>query len=171
VGKAAEITMAKQDTPMTRGVRLLLDRKVQFGVHLYPYEAHGGTSNAATSLGVPEHAVIKTLVMEAEGGRPFLVLMHGDREVSTKNLARALGVKAVAPCPVEKAERVTGYQVGGISPFGTRQPMAVYVEESILALERIYVNGGKRGFLVEIAPNDLKRILTIVHEVQVAIVP
>jgi Cys-tRNA(Pro) deacylase len=117
---------------------------------------------------VDEHAVIKTLVMEPDGGRPFLILMHGDREVSTKNLARALSAKAVTPCATDKAERVTGYQVGGISPFGTRQPLPVYVQASILALPRIYINGGKRGFLVEMTVADLRRILPVL-EVDVAV--
>lgn len=162
--------MAKPDYPVTPAIHLLRGKKVAFTPHLYPYAEHGGTRHAAECLGVDEHAVIKTLVMEPDGGKPLLVLMHGDREVSTKNLARALGVKAVAPCAIEKAERVTGYQVGGISPFGTRQPLPVYVEASILLLERLYINGGKRGFLVELAPADLRKALTL-REVEVAILP
>lgn len=160
--------MTRSDYPMTRGVRMLMEKRVAFVPHLYPYAEHGGTRHAATCLGADEHCVIKTLVMEPDGGRPFLVLMHGDREVSTKMLARVLGVKTVTPCSTEKAERVTGYQVGGISPFGTRQPMPVCVEASILGLERIYINGGKRGFLVEVAPADLSKVLQL-REVRVAI--
>jgi Cys-tRNA(Pro) deacylase len=153
--------MSGSDYPMTRGVRALLEKKVAFVPHMYAYEEHGGTERAARSLGVDEHAVIKTLVMEPEGGKPFLVLMHGDRDVSTKALARALSVKAVGPCTIEKAERVTGYQVGGISPFGTRQPLPVIVEQTVMELNRIYINGGKRGFLVEIAPADLGRVVQV----------
>ena len=162
--------MGKSDYPMTRGARLLRSKMIAFVPHIYAYEAHGGTRHAAACLSVNEHVVIKTLVMEPAGGKPLLVLMHGDREVSTKNLARALGVKSVTPCEMEKAERVTGYQVGGISPFGTRQPLRVYVEQSVLTLERIYINGGKRGFLVEIAPADLRKAFRV-QEVEIAIVP
>lgn len=162
--------MSKRDYPMTRGVRLLQSKKVAFTPRLYPYEEHGGTRHAAEALEIDEHAVIKTLVMEPDGGKPFLVLMHGDCEVSTRTLARALGAKSVSPCSQEKAERITGYQVGGISPFGTRRPLTVYVERTILSLERIVINGGKRGFLVEIAPGDLRLALPI-HEVEVAIAP
>jgi Cys-tRNA(Pro) deacylase len=168
--------MGGSDYPMTRAVRLLSSKKITFKPHLYPYEEPGpsrlgtGTEHAAASLTVDEHQVVKTLVMEPEGGKPLLVLMHGDREVSTKNLARALGVKSVTPCDAEKAERVTGYQVGGISPFGTRQPLTVYVERTILALDRLYINGGKRGFLVEITPADLRKALPV-REVDVAIAP
>jgi Cys-tRNA(Pro) deacylase len=162
--------MAKRDYPMTRGVRLLQRTKIPFTPRPYDYEAHGGTGHAAESLNVDEHAVIKTLVMAPDGGKPFLVLMHGDREVSTKNLARALDVKSVSPCDVETAERVTGYQVGGISPFGTRRPLPVYVQRSILALDTIVINGGKRGFLVEIDPQDLRKAFKV-REVDVAITP
>ncbi len=155
---------------MTRGVRVLQSKKIPFVPHEYPFEVHGGTRHAAACLEVDEHAVIKTLVMEPDVGKPFLVLMHGDREVSTKSLARALGTKSVAPCAVEKAERVTGYRVGGISPFGTRQPLPVYVEAGVLGLPRIYINGGKRGFLVEIDPTDLRRAFPI-REIEAAIEP
>ena len=161
--------MAKSNYPMTRGVRHLQDKKIAFIPHLYSYEAHGGTSHAATCLNADEHAVIKTLVMEKDDGKPCLVLMHGDRDVSTKNLARMIGVKSVMPCDVAKAERVTGCQVGGISPFGTRQPLPVYVQMTILDLPCIYINGGKRGFLVEIAPDALQKALSI-HPVDVAII-
>ncbi len=160
--------MAKSDYPKTRGVRLLETKTIDFTPHLYPYEDHGGTRHAAECLEVDEHAVIKTLVLEPDGGKPFLMLMHGDCEVSTKNLARELGVKFVSPCQMEDAERVTGYQVGGISPFGTRQPLSACVEETIMELERIYINGGKRGFLVKIDPEVLSQLLPI-RKVNVAI--
>ena len=127
--------------------------------HLYGYEEKGGTGASSRELGVDEHAVIKTLIMEDEQRRPLIVLMHGDREVSTKELARAIGVKTVRPCIPEVADRHSGYQVGGTSPFGTRRQMPVYMEESILELERIYINGGKRGYLVAISPHDAKKIL------------
>ncbi|MBN2394381.1 MAG: aminoacyl-tRNA deacylase [Anaerolineae bacterium] len=162
--------MAKSNYPMTRGVRHLQDKKVAFTPHLYSYEEHGGTGDASACLNVDEHAVIKTLVMEKDDGKPCLVLMHGDREVSTKNLARELGVKSVTPCDVAKAERVTGYQVGGITPFGTRQPLLVYVQTTILDLPCIYINGGKRGFLVEITSDALQKALSI-KPVDVAIIP
>ncbi len=160
--------MAKSKYPMTHGVRWLKRKKISFVPHLYPYEARGGTRHAAMCLNVSEHAVIKTLAMNPSAGKPFLVLMHGDCEVSTKNLARALDVKSVEPCDVVDAERITGYQVGGISPFGTRRPLSVYVEQSILALDRLYINGGKQGFLVEITPGDLSKALRM-REVTVAI--
>jgi Cys-tRNA(Pro) deacylase len=162
--------MAKEDYPITRGVHWLRAQKIVFTPHLYPYEEHGGTARAAECLGVAEHSVVKTLVMENDAGKPLLVLMHGDCDVSTKNLARALKVKAIQPCSVEKAERVTGYTVGGISPFGTRQPLPVCVEKTILELERLFINGGKRGFLVEITPADLHKGLTLLP-VEVAIHP
>jgi Cys-tRNA(Pro) deacylase len=125
----------------------------------YRYEEHGGTAASSKALGRDEHAVIKTLVMEDESKAPLIVLMHGDCEVSTKNLARHLGRKEVRPCTPAVAERHTGYQVGGTSPFGTRRELPVYVEASILELDRICINGGKRGFLVEIAPSVLTRVL------------
>lgn len=143
------------DYPVTSGVRFLQERGIVFFPHLYPYVDHGGTAQAANCLKVEHHAVIKTLVMDSELRHPFLVLMHGDREVSTKQLARVWNVKKVEPCDRMLAQELTGYQVGGISPFGTRTPLEVCVESSVLMLERIYINGGKRGFLVEINPNDL----------------
>ncbi|MDD5544484.1 MAG: aminoacyl-tRNA deacylase [Acidobacteriia bacterium] len=152
--------MSHKDFPVTNGVRFLRQHKVSFVPHLYPYEPHGGTGHAAKSLGVQEHAVIKTLVMETFDKKPLLVLMHGDCEVSTQKLARALGVKDVNPALEKTAERLTGYQVGGISPFGTRTVLSVYVEKSILSLPRIYINGGKRGFLVEIDPKALCTVLS-----------
>jgi len=161
--------MARAEYPMTRGVHLLHAQKIAFVPRLYPYEEHGGTRHAAVCLGVDEHIVIKTLVMETDPGKPFLVLMHGDREVSTKNLARALGVKSVTPCEIEKAQRVTGYMIGGISPFGTRRALPIYVETTILDLDHLYINGGKRGFLVEITPAALQKALAV-KAVNVAIV-
>jgi Cys-tRNA(Pro) deacylase len=145
--------------PVTAAVRVLRDHGVAFTHHPYAYEERGGTAVSARELGVPEHAVVKTLVMEDERRRPLVVLMHGDREVSTKNLARVLGVKSVAPCAPEVADRHSGYQVGGTSPFGTRKKMPVYMQASIAALPRIYVNGGRRGYLVGLAPADLVRVL------------
>jgi Cys-tRNA(Pro) deacylase len=133
---------------------------VAYTEHPYRYEERGGTRVSARELGVDEHAVIKTLVMQDERKHPLLVLMHGDREVSTKNLARQIGAKTVDPCEPAVAERHTGYQVGGTSPFGIRKGLPVYVERSILDLERIYINGGKRGFLVAVSPVDLVRVLS-----------
>lgn len=156
------------DYPVTPAVRLLRDKKVKFEPHLYDYVERGGTSHSAEALGVDEHAVVKTLVMEAEGKRPFIVLMHGDREVSTKNLARYMGVKAVHPCDFAEAQRHTGYLVGGTSPFGTRTHLHVYAERTIFDLPTIYINGGKRGFLVSIDPRALKEVLHA-EEVEVAI--
>ncbi len=158
----------KNDFPSTPAVHYLRAHKVEFKPHLYDWEEHGGTARAAEMLGVPEHQVVKTLVMETDARKPLLVLMHGDREVSTKNLARAIGAKHVNPCEVQVAQKHTGYSVGGISPFGTRAQMPVYVEASILALGRIYINGGRRGFLVEIDPNELRRTLRA-QELNVAI--
>ena len=144
------------ETPATS---FLKQKGVAFGEHPYPYVEKGGTAASASALGVDEHAVVKTLVMEDEDKKPLIVLMHGDREVSTKNLARQLGKKTVSPCKPEVAERHSGYQVGGTSPFGTRKAMPIYVEKTILDLERIYINGGRRGFLVSIAPSVLVETL------------
>jgi Cys-tRNA(Pro) deacylase len=132
---------------------------VAFTEHLYRYEEHGGTRVSARELGVDEHAIIKTLVMQDDTGAPLVVLMHGDREVSTKQLARAAGCKTVEPCRPDVANRHSGYQVGGTSPFGTRKAMPVYMERSIRDLPRVYINGGARGFLVAVAPADLERLL------------
>ncbi len=162
--------MATNDVPMTQAVRFLRTRAIDFSPHPYPYENHGGTRHAAKGLGVSEHAVVKTLVFETDGGRPFLTLMHGDCTVSTKQLARELGVKQVKPASEAAVRKVTGYQVGGVSPFGTRQPVAVYVEATILELDRIYINGGKRGFLVEIDPSHLREALGA-EPVNVALCP
>jgi Cys-tRNA(Pro) deacylase len=145
--------------PVTPAIRVLRSANVPFEQHLYDYEERGGTAASARELGVDEHCVVKTLVMEDEKKSPLVVLMHGDREVSTKNLARHLGVKTIAPCVPATADRHSGYQVGGTSPFGTRKKMPVYMQASILALDRIYINGGKRGFLVSLAPRDAQAVL------------
>ncbi len=144
---------------MTGAVAVLRAHQVDFTEHPYRYEERGGTAVSARELGVDEHAVIKTLVMEDEHRRPLLVLMHGDRAVSTKNLARQIGAKSITPCAPEVAERHTGYQVGGTSPFGTRKTMPVYMQRSIGDLDRLFINGGRRGFLVSLAPADLVRVL------------
>jgi Cys-tRNA(Pro) deacylase len=151
--------MSKEKLPTTQAIRVLKDERVHFTLHPYKYQERGGTSVAAKELNVDEHLTIKTLVMEDDGGEPLLVLMHGDKEVSTKNLARFLGVKTVTPCDPEVAHKHTGYVVGGISPFGTRKALKVYVETTILSLPRIYINAGKRGLLAEISPEDLRRVL------------
>ncbi len=156
------------DYPITAAVRFLRDKKVDFVPLVYDYVEKGGTRESAKQLGVDEHAVVKTLVFETNEKKALIVLMHGDREVSTKGLARLLGVKSVEPATPEKASKLTGYLVGGTSPFGTRSAMPVYVEKSILSLEKIYINGGKRGFLIEIDPGDLKRTLDV-EDVVVAI--
>ncbi|WP_341676505.1 Cys-tRNA(Pro) deacylase [Niveibacterium sp. SC-1] len=144
--------------PSTPANRLLRAQKVSFTEHLYDYVEHGGTEVAAQALGLPEHAVIKTLVLEDERHAPLIMLMHGDRVVSLKNLARAIGCKHVEPCKPEVAERHSGYRVGGTSPFGTRKRMPVYVEASVMGLEKIWINGGSRGYLVGIAPADLQQL-------------
>lgn len=151
--------MAKEKTPVTPAVRMLRAENVPFTSHPYAYEDKGGTSVSACELGVDEHSVIKTLIMEDDGRNPLVVLMHGDRQVSTRELARLMGVKSIAPCAPEVAQKHSGYQVGGTSPFGTRRIMPVYMEETILALPRIYINGGKRGFLVAIDPHEAMRLL------------
>lgn len=145
---------------VTPAIRVLRAAGAPFTEHPYRYEDHGGTRVPARELGVPEHAVVKTLVMETDTGAPLIVLMHGDLEVSTKQLARSIGCKHVQPCRPEVANRHSGYLVGGTSPFGTRKSMPVYIERTILALPRLYINGGARGFLVGIAPADLVRVLS-----------
>ena len=154
--------------PVTPAVRLLRERGVEFEPHLYDYEERGGTRHSAESLGVDEHEVVKTLVMETDARKALIVLMHGDREVSTKQLARSLGVKTVRPCDPQAAQRHTGYLVGGTSPFGTRTRLPVYVEKSIFELPKIYINGGKRGFLVSLDPKVLRDVLAA-EEVEVAV--
>jgi Cys-tRNA(Pro) deacylase len=146
------------ETPATQ---LLRKHSIEFGEHIYEYVDHGGTTESAAQLGVHEHAVVKTLVMQNEKAAPLIVLMHGDRTVSTKNLARQIGAKSVEPCKPEVAQRHTGFMVGGTSPFGTKKRMPVYVEQSIMALEKIYINGGKRGYLVSISPIVLKSLLPL----------
>ena len=143
----------------TPATKMLEEHAVSYTGHVYEYVERGGTAVSSQSLGVPEHEVVKTLVMEDEQRAPLLVLMHGDCKVSTKELARQAGRKRVAPCRPEVAQRHTGYQVGGTSPFGLRKALPVYVERSILELPQIYINGGRRGFLVRIAPAELSRIL------------
>lgn len=144
---------------MTAAQRALHAQHVSFTEHEYRYEPHGGTSASSRALGVDEHHVVKTLVMEDDTRAPLIVLMHGDREVSTRQLARQAGRKTVEPCDPAVAQRHTGYLVGGTSPFGTRKTMPVFVERSILALEAVYINGGRRGLLVRIAPSELVRVL------------
>ncbi len=148
--------MSAAETPATL---FLKQHHFAYSSHHYDYEEHGGTRVSARELNVAEHAVIKTLVMEDEHAKPLLVLMHGDRKVSTKNLARQLGCKSVAPCKPEVAQRHTGYQVGGTSPFGTRKALPVCIEKTILDLPLIYINGGRRGFLVGVQPHELVRML------------
>jgi Cys-tRNA(Pro) deacylase len=154
--------MARQDhvseTPATAFLR---KHGVAYTEHVYEYVERGGTRVSAAALGVDEHHVVKTLVMEDDAKRPLIVLMHGDREVSTKNLARQAGVKRIEPCSPEVAQRHSGYQIGGTSPFGTRKRMPVYVERTILDLPKIYINGGRRGFLVGIDPKALARVLDV----------
>ena len=148
--------MKKTATPATT----FLDAKgVSYEEHYYEYVEHGGTSVSSSALGVPEHEVVKTLVMETDAGHPLIVLMHGDRKVSTKDLARAIGAKRVFPCKPEVAQRHSGYLVGGTSPFGTRKPMPVYLQRTVLDLPRIFINGGRRGYLVGIDPAVLRDVL------------
>ena len=156
------------DHPVTPAVRFLRDEKIEFTPRVYDYVEKGGTRGSARQLGVDEHAVVKTLVFETNEKKPLMVLMHGDREVSAKNLARHLGVKSVEPVLPERAAKLTGYLVGGTSPFGTRTAMPVYVEKTIFDLEKIYINGGKRGFLVEIKPDDMRDVISV-GEVEVGI--
>lgn len=151
--------MNKDKAPVTAAIRELRSHKVEFTDHLYEYEEKGGTAVSARELGVPEHAVVKTLVMEDDDRNPLIVLMHGDLKVSTKELARIIGVKTIAPCNPDTANRHSGYVVGGTSPFGARKKMPVYMEETILPLPKIYINGGKRGYLVGIAPGEVVRVL------------
>jgi Cys-tRNA(Pro) deacylase len=149
----------KEHISETPATALLRKHKVPFTEHPYEYEEHGGTTVSARELGVDEHHVVKTLVMQDDAAKPLIVLMHGDCKVSTKNLARNIGCKSVEPCKPEVAQRHSGYMVGGTSPFGTKKAMPVYVEESILGLETIYINGGRRGFLVGIQPQVLTAVL------------
>ena len=147
--------------PITPAIRVLREYKVEFAPHVFDYVEKGGTKHSSEILGVDEHSVIKTLIFETNDKKPLIVLMHGDLKVSTKNLARYLKVKTVAPIAPDKANNLTGYLVGGTSPFGVKTKMPVYAESSIFELEKIYINGGKRGFLVEIAPDILQKVLPI----------
>ncbi len=151
--------MKKEKTPVTPAVRQLREAGIAFTDHLYAYEDHGGTAVSARELGVDEHAVIKTIIMEDDRKKPLVVLMHGDREISAKQLARFTGARSITPCAPDAANRHTGYLVGGTSPFGTRASMPVYMEQTILDLPRIYINGGKRGYLVGMDPREVARIL------------
>lgn len=144
----------------TPAIHFLREHGVAFTEHEYRYQEHGGTAVSSRELGVPEHTVIKTLVMQDDRKQPLIVLMHGDKEVSTKSLARQIGSKTVSPCAPDGAQKHTGYRVGGTSPFGTRKPMPVYLERSIADLDRVYINGGRRGFLIALAPADLLRALS-----------
>ena len=145
--------------PITPAVRALRKAQVAFDSHLYEYEDKGGTESSAQALHVEEHGVIKTLIMEDDQKQPLVVLMHGDKQVSTKQLARLLGRKTITPCSPEVAQKHSGYLVGGTSPLGTRQAMPVYMEQTIAELPQIYINGGKRGYLVSLSPQELIRIL------------
>ncbi len=158
------------DYPITPAIRLLREQKIEFEPHLFDYLEKGGTKYSSTVLGFDEHSVIKTLVFETEHKKPLIVLMHGDLQVSTKNLARFIKVKTVVPTSPEKANKLTGYLIGGTSPFGTKTKMPIYAEKTIFELERIYINGGKRGFLVSIEPKILRQVLPI-EEVEVGVSP
>lgn len=151
--------MNKEKFPITLATRLLREHNIAFTSHLYPYEEHGGTAHSAACLGVAEHCVIKTLIMEDERRQPLIVLMHGDRKVSTKELARQLAVKTITPCDPAVANKHSGYLVGGTSPFGVRKTMLTFMESSILELPQIYINGGKRGYLIGLNPVDAQRVL------------
>jgi Cys-tRNA(Pro) deacylase len=152
--------MAQAESAPTPATAFLARHGVAFTEHFYDYVEHGGTAVSSSSLGVPEHEVVKTLVMQTDTGDPLIVLMHGDRKVSTKELARVAGVKRIFPCKPEDAERHSGYLVGGCSPFGTRKRLPVYLERSVLELPRVYINGGRRGYLVGIASAELERVLS-----------
>ncbi len=159
----------KEHISETPATQLLRKRRVDFSEHPYLYQEHGGTTVSARELGVDEHSVVKTLIMQDDSARPCIVLMHGDRKVSTKNLARQIGCKAIEPCKPEVAQRHSGYLVGGTSPFGTKKAMPVYVEQSIMALDKIYINGGRRGYLVGLAPQVIADLLAV-KEVNCALV-
>ncbi len=154
--------------PITPAIRALREKKIDFEPHVFDYVEKGGTRHSAEVLGVDEHAVVKTLIFETSEKKPLIILMHGDREVSTKNLARFLNVKSVAPASPEKANKLTGYLVGGTSPFGVKTKMPVYAEKTIFDLPKIFINGGKRGFLISINPQVLQDILNI-EKVEIAV--
>jgi Cys-tRNA(Pro) deacylase len=151
--------MKSTNAPETQATKFLRQHKAQFSDHLYAYEEHGGTAVSARELNVDEHVVVKTLVMEDESAKPLIILMHGNCKVSTKELARQIGCKKVEPCKPEVANRHTGFLVGGTSPFGTKKQMPVYVEKTILDLPLIYINGGRRGYLVGMPPQELIHVL------------
>jgi Cys-tRNA(Pro) deacylase len=160
--------MTKQDYPVTTAIRELRQKKIEFEVFLCDYEEKGGTRHTAKELNVPEHSIVKTLVMETEAGKGLIILMHGDCEVSTKELSRVIGAKKVIQANQQSAMKMTGYQFGGTSPFGLRTKLPVYAEKSIFDLELIYINGGKRGFIIGIKPDDLRKAIYI-EEVNVRI--
>jgi Cys-tRNA(Pro) deacylase len=160
--------MSKEKIPSTPAMLELKAKGADFSIHTYAYEEKGGTRVSSAKLGVDEHCVIKTLVMEDESSKPLIILMHGDKEVSTKALARFLGVKSIAPCKPDIAHKHTGYLVGGTSPFGTKKPLSIYMEKSIIDLQEILINAGARGLLAKMTPSELVRILKP-REVSVAI--
>jgi Cys-tRNA(Pro) deacylase len=160
--------MSKEKIPTTPAVLALKAQRADFTLHTYPYVERGGTKTAASKLMVDEHRIIKTLIMEDEAGKPFIILMHGDKEVSTKSLARAIGVKSVSPCNPAVAEKHTGYKVGGTSPFGTRKALPVYMEQTISDLPEIFINAGSRGLLARMPAAEIVKILKPVY-VNVAI--
>lgn len=149
----------QEKCPATPATRWLQAHGIQFSTYLYPYQDRGGTAHSAHCLGVEEHQVVKTLILEDERRQPLIVLMHGDRQVSTKELARLLGVKAIVPCDPAVANKHSGYLVGGTSPFGVRKAMPIYMQASILDLPLVYINGGKRGFLIGLTPSEIQRLL------------
>ena len=151
--------MVKKKTSVTAAIRVLREHNIEFAEHYYPYQEKGGTAYGAEVLGVVEHALVKTLIMEDDKQAPLIVLMHGDCQVSTKTLARSIGVKTVNPCEPKIADKHSGYQIGGTSPFGTRRAMPVYMEASILALPLMYINGGRRGLLLSVKPADAQSVL------------
>jgi Cys-tRNA(Pro) deacylase len=151
--------MSKEKIPSTPAILELKAKGADFSIHTYAYEEKGGTRVSSAKLGVDEHCVIKTLVMEDESAKPLIILMHGDKEVSTKALARFLGVKSIAPCKPDIAHKHTGYLVGGTSPFGTKKPLSIYMEKSIIDLQEILINAGARGLLAKMPPSELVRIL------------
>jgi Cys-tRNA(Pro) deacylase len=155
--------------PITPAIRVLREKKVDFVPHVFEYVEKGGTKHSSAVLGVDEHAVVKTLILETNEKKPLIFLQHGDFQVSTKNLARIMNVKTVAPAAPEKANKLTGYVVGGTSPFGVKTKMPVFAEKTIFALERIYINGGKRGFLVEIRPAVLEQVFDEIKKVEAAV--
>jgi Cys-tRNA(Pro) deacylase len=160
--------MSKDKFPVTQAIRVLRDNKAKFEPHLYDYVEKGGTKHSSEELGVDMHMVIKTIILEDESRTPIVVLMHGDKEISLKQLARDINAKTLKPCDPDTANKHTGYLVGGTSPFGTKRTMKVYIEKTIKDLPEIYINGGKRGFLVSIDPAEVVRILKPT-EVEVAI--